>query len=152
MQKFSKLTQQHIEFLRPFGCSRLYNIQLLDEPRDEEHLKKLCMGEAPIHSLSISSMGKRLFTWPLHWLYSRAHKNSVSYLLPSSNTFHCMHLLDLSFCKLLQIPDAIANLGCLERLNLRGNNFATQPKTHLNSKNFKCFNLKFFHFQNFVFG
>ena len=126
-------------------------IQLLDIARDAEHLKKLCISENPIHSQSTSSIIKRWFTWPLHllyspihskstssivkrwskWplylLYSRAHKNLVSCSLPSLPTSPSMHELDLNFCNLLQIPDAVGNLCCLERLNLRGNNFAKLP-------------------------
>ncbi|KAG5046932.1 hypothetical protein JHK86_016338 [Glycine max] len=49
---------------------------------------------------------------------------SKLYLLPSSPIFPCIYKLDLSFCNLLQIPDAIGNLCCLESLDLSGNNFA----------------------------
>jgi len=47
--------------------------------------------------------------------------------MPSSPVFPCMHLLDLSFCNLVEIPDAIGIMSCLERLDLSGNNFATLP-------------------------
>ncbi|KAG5020663.1 hypothetical protein JHK87_016518 [Glycine soja] len=39
----------------------------------------------------------------------------------------CMRQCDISFCNLLQIPDAIGDLPCLETLNVSGNNFATLP-------------------------
>ncbi|RDX86046.1 TMV resistance protein N, partial [Mucuna pruriens] len=96
-----------LEYLNISGCSKL---QLL-EVRD---------GEAPIRSHTTLSIIK----W---WLYSRVHKDSVSCLLPSSSTFPCVRQLDLSFCNLVQIPDAIGNLSCLEELNLSRNNFATLP-------------------------
>ena len=116
-----------LEYLCRSGCSKLCNILLLDNPKDAEHLKKLFIDEAPIYSQSTSSIVKRWFKGPLYLLYSRAHNNSATCLSPSSPTFLCMHEIDLSFCNLLQIPDAIGNLVCLERLNLRGNNFSTLP-------------------------
>ena len=66
--------------------------------------------------------------------YSREHKKSVSFLMPSSPVFPCMHLLDLSFCNLVEIPDAIGIMSCLERLDLSGNNFATLPNLKKLSK------------------
>ncbi|XP_061368862.1 disease resistance protein RUN1-like isoform X2 [Gastrolobium bilobum] len=41
----------------------------------------------------------------------------------------CLVNLDLSFCNLVQIPDAIWGLHCLERLKLGGNNFVTLPSS-----------------------
>ncbi|RDX72572.1 TMV resistance protein N, partial [Mucuna pruriens] len=99
-----------IEYLSLADCSK---VQLLEEQRDAKHLKKLCIGEAPIPSSQSTS--------------SRAHKDSVSCSSPSLPTFPCMRHLDLRFCKLHQIPDAIGNLRCLESLNLMGNSFATLP-------------------------
>ncbi|XP_027348167.1 disease resistance-like protein CSA1 [Abrus precatorius] len=91
-----------LEYLSLSGCSKLR--MLLDEPRDGEHLKKLCRGEAPIHSLSASS------------------------ILPEDLcSISRMRELDLSYCSLRQIPDTIGNLHCLEWLNLRGNKFGTLP-------------------------
>ncbi|RDY06493.1 Calcium/calmodulin-regulated receptor-like kinase 1, partial [Mucuna pruriens] len=99
-----------LEYLNLSGCSKL---QLLGEARD---------GEAPIRSHTTLSVIK----W---WLYSRAHKDSVRFLWPSSYSFPlpCMRELDLSFCNLVQIPDAIGNLSCLEILKLRGNKFVKLP-------------------------
>ncbi|KAL2327752.1 hypothetical protein Fmac_021179 [Flemingia macrophylla] len=36
-------------------------------------------------------------------------------------------VLDLCFCNLLEVPDAIKELRCLERLNLQGNQFISMP-------------------------
>ena len=81
------------------GCSQLYNIRLLGELRDSEHLKKIDIDEeAPIPQSTSS--------------YSREQKNAVTCLLPSTPVFPCLHELDLSFCNLRQIPDAIGNLCC----------------------------------------
>ena len=75
----------------------MYNIQLFDEPRDDEISEKLCIGEAPTQSQSTSSILKRLFSRPLHLVYAKAHKDSVSRLLFSLPIFSCMRELDLSF-------------------------------------------------------
>ncbi|ESW06524.1 hypothetical protein PHAVU_010G055100 [Phaseolus vulgaris] len=83
--------------------------------------------------------------------------NSLEYLnvsgfllLPSIPTcpcsLTCLLELDLSFCNLVRIPDAIGKLRCLERLNLKGNNFTTLPNLqnlfrlyHLNLQHCKPF-------------
>ena len=92
-----------------------------------QHLKKPCLVEAPFRSQSTSSFIKGMFLWSLGLLYSRAQRDSITCLLPSSPTLPCLRELDLSFCNLVQIPDAIGKLSCLEGLNLKGNNFATLP-------------------------
>jgi len=65
--------------------------------------------------------------WPSDLLYSRAQRDLITYLLPSFPTFPCLHELNLNFYNLVQIPDVIGKLSCLERLNLKGNNFDTLP-------------------------
>ncbi|KAK7324668.1 hypothetical protein VNO77_28410 [Canavalia gladiata] len=54
-------------------------------------------------------------------------------LIPStsSSSSHLKSLIymDLSFCNLLKVPDAIGQLVCLERLNLQGNKFVYLPYT-----------------------
>ncbi|KAL3016906.1 hypothetical protein AAZX31_06G242400 [Glycine max] len=110
------------------GCSKLYNTELLNELRDAEQLKKIDIDGAPIHFQSTSS-------------YSRQHQKSVSCLMPSSPIFPCMLDLDLSFCNLVEIPDAIGIMSCLEWLDLSGNNFATLPNLKKLSKLF-CLKLQ----------
>ncbi|CAJ1978709.1 unnamed protein product [Sphenostylis stenocarpa] len=116
-----------LEYLSVSGCSKLYNNQLLDEGRNGEHSKKLCLVEDAFHSETKSSFIKKMLSWPLDLLYSRAQRESVSCLTPSSPTLPCLRELDLSFSNLVHIPDAIGKLHCLERLNLKGNNFVTLP-------------------------
>ncbi|CAJ1978733.1 unnamed protein product [Sphenostylis stenocarpa] len=116
-----------LEYLSVSGCSKLYNNQLLDERRNGDHLKKLCLVEALFHSETKSSLIKKMVSWPLDLLYSRAQREPVSCLTPSSPTLPCLRELDLSFSNLVHIPDAIGKLHCLERLNLKGNNFVTLP-------------------------
>ncbi|KAH1247652.1 TMV resistance protein N [Glycine max] len=110
-----------LQYLYLYGCSKLYNTELLYELRDAEQLKKIDIDGAPIHFQSTSS-------------YSRQHQKSVSCLMPSSPIFPCMRILDLSFCNLVEIPDAIGIMSCLASLDLSGNNFATLPNLKKLSK------------------
>ena len=87
-----------LKYLNLSGCVKLYNTELLYELRDAGQLKKIGIDGAPIHFQSTSS-------------YSRQHKKSVSCSMPSSPIFPCMRQLDLSFCNLVEIPDAIGNIG-----------------------------------------
>jgi hypothetical protein len=57
----------------------------------------------------------------------KAREDFSSYVLPSLPSFSCLSELDISFCRLSQIPDALGCLTWLERLNLRGNNFVILP-------------------------
>ncbi|CAJ1978712.1 unnamed protein product [Sphenostylis stenocarpa] len=116
-----------LEYLSVSGCSKLYNNQLLDEGCNGEHSKKLCLVEDAFHSETKSSFIKKMISWPLDLLYSRAQRESVSCLTPSSPTLPCLRELHLSFSNLVHIPDAIGKLHCLEKLNLKGNNFVTLP-------------------------
>ncbi|WVZ00773.1 hypothetical protein V8G54_026842 [Vigna mungo] len=45
----------------------------------------------------------------------------------SSSHLKSLIFLDLSFCNIEEVPDAIGDLRCLERLNLQGNNFVSLP-------------------------
>ncbi|MED6156722.1 hypothetical protein PIB30_017096 [Stylosanthes scabra] len=53
--------------------------------------------------------------------------SSVGLLVPFLTRFPGLIDLDISFCNLVQIPDAIGQLSCLEGLNIGGNNFVTLP-------------------------
>ncbi|RHN51102.1 putative leucine-rich repeat domain, L domain-containing protein [Medicago truncatula] len=57
----------------------------------------------------------------------RKREDSIGLLLPSLSHFSYLQFLDISFCNLLQIPDAIGWLHCLEILRLGGNRFVTLP-------------------------
>jgi len=50
-----------LEYLSVSGCSKLYNNELLYEPRNTEHLKNVSLVEAPIHSQSTSFIKKNTF-------------------------------------------------------------------------------------------
>ncbi|KAL2327967.1 hypothetical protein Fmac_021394 [Flemingia macrophylla] len=113
----SILCLNSLEYLNLGHCSKLFG----------EEVKKLCISEGAICSRSTSSIMKKWITSPLHLLHSRAHNDSVSCLLPSLHALPCLRKLDLCFCNLVHIPDAIRNLNFLEILNLEGNNFCTLP-------------------------
>jgi Leucine-rich repeat (LRR) protein len=46
-----------------------------------------------------------------------------------SSRLESLIFLDVSFCNISEVPDAIGELRCLERLNLQGNNMTTLPSS-----------------------
>ncbi|XLT49543.1 hypothetical protein HN873_042147 [Arachis hypogaea] len=104
------------------GCSKLFRYQLLEKPRQSEQLNS---GQS-VQSHMTSSICKTL-TRPLHFLSSRRRSNSVGSLVPSLSRFPVLTSLDISFCNLVQIPEAIGQLHCLEDLNIGGNNIVALP-------------------------
>ncbi|MED6170036.1 hypothetical protein PIB30_026749 [Stylosanthes scabra] len=103
-------------------CWKLLKDPLLEAPRQSEQLNAGRRVERHITSSICKSL-----TRPLNFLSSRRHDNSVGSLLPSLYRFPALTYLDISFCNLAQIPDAIGQLSCLEGLNIGGNNFVTLP-------------------------
>ncbi|MED6181376.1 hypothetical protein PIB30_018883 [Stylosanthes scabra] len=110
---------QHLDLS---GCSKLFKYQLLDKPR---HSEQFNTGQS-VQRRMTSSVCNTL-TRTLHFLSSRRRANSAGLLVPSLSHFPALTFLDISFCNLVQIPDAVGNLRCLERLNLGGNNIVTLP-------------------------
>ncbi|RYR69852.1 hypothetical protein Ahy_A03g016392 isoform C [Arachis hypogaea] len=104
------------------GCWKLFKYQLLENPRQSEQLNS---GQS-VQSHMTSSICKTL-TRPLHFLSSRRRSNSVGSLVPSLSRFPVLTSLDISFCNLVQIPEAIGQLHCLEYLNIGGNNIVALP-------------------------
>ncbi|WJX82169.1 hypothetical protein P8452_64959 [Trifolium repens] len=45
----------------------------------------------------------------------------------STSSLQSLLFLDLSYCNISEVPDAIGELSCLERLNLQGNDFTELP-------------------------
>jgi hypothetical protein len=82
---------------------------------------------------SESSSDSRLTTSSLKWTtiglrsFYDYQKVLASSLLPSFLSLYCLSEVDISFCGLSQLPDAIGSLSQLERLNIGGNNFVTLP-------------------------
>ncbi|RDX73270.1 TMV resistance protein N, partial [Mucuna pruriens] len=92
------------------GCTKLLNNnKLLKKPSETEHLEQVDKNRSVIQ-LSTSSVYEIL-------------------MMPYLSRFPCLLSLDLSFCNLFQIPDAIGNLHSLKVLNLGGNKFVTLPST-----------------------
>ncbi|XP_057450973.1 disease resistance protein Roq1-like isoform X2 [Lotus japonicus] len=102
--------------------------ELLGKPGHAEHVKILEINESSIKKQSTSSILK-IVRFPLHWFYSGRREESIGLLLPSVPHFLCLKELDLSFCNLFQVPDAIGCLHSLMWLNLNGNNFVTLPSS-----------------------
>ncbi|KAL2319389.1 hypothetical protein Fmac_028358 [Flemingia macrophylla] len=123
----SILCLNSLEYLNLEYCSKLFGTRLLHKPMIEEEVKKLCISKGAISSRSTSSIMKKWFMSSLHLFHSRAHNDSVSCLFPSLHALPCIRELDLGFCNLVRIPDAIRNLNFLEALYLEGNNFFTLP-------------------------
>ncbi|XP_058730515.1 disease resistance protein RUN1-like [Vicia villosa] len=95
------------------GCSKLFN-----NPRN------LSKRESASHFRSTSSN----FKWtmmPYHsWLPT---PTTHIHLLPCLLSLSSLRELDISFCGLRQIPEAIRCLRGIERLNIGGNNFVKLP-------------------------
>ena len=118
---------------------KIYNNELLDEQRNTDHLKKLCLAEAPILSQSTSFFRNKMLLRPSNLLLPS---------IPTSPCFLiCLRELDLSFCNLVRIPDIIGKLRCLERLNLKRNNFTTLPNLH---NLFRLYHLNLQHCKQFT--
>ncbi|KAK7247071.1 hypothetical protein RIF29_41947 [Crotalaria pallida] len=132
-----------LEILNLYGCSKLFNNQLLQKGHRSEHLTKLGISEATIQCQSTSSVHKKLML-PFHFFNSRRNKDSGGFLLlPSLPSFPCLRDLDLGFCGILKIPDAIGCFHHLERLNLEGNNFVTLPSSIKELHRLRNLNLQF---------
>jgi len=112
-----------LEHLNMHGCSKVFN-----NPR---HVKKRDISESASHSRSTSSVFDK--TMLLHDS-SFSAPTTHTYLLCSLLNFYCLCNVDISFCNLSQVPDAIECLHWLERLNLGGNNFVTLPSLRKLSK------------------
>ncbi|KAK7405066.1 hypothetical protein VNO78_06248 [Psophocarpus tetragonolobus] len=85
------------------GCSKLLNNRLSEKPRDKN--------KSAIQ-LSTSSACKMLML-SFSFFSSRKSQYSLCLLVPYLSRFPLLYHLDLSFCNLLQIPDAIGNLHSL---------------------------------------
>jgi hypothetical protein len=105
-----------LECLNLSGCPKLF--------KNPRHLRK---SEYASHSESTTSSFLKWTKFRFHSLYHSANKALPSCLLSSLLRLSCLHKLDISFCGLSQLPDAIGCLSWLEELNLGGNNFVTLP-------------------------
>jgi Leucine-rich repeat (LRR) protein len=111
------------------GCPKLLNNLALKRQRKIEHLEILDNKESNAQYQSTSFIGKVLKPSFRCSVFQKPDHHSVSLLLPLWSHMSCLQYLDLSFCNLVQIPNAIGWLNCLETLNLGGNNFVTLPSS-----------------------
>jgi len=94
-----------LEYLNMSGCSKL-------------------MKPGTSHCRSTSSVFKWLI-FPNNASFSAPITHT--YMLPCFRILYCLRNVDMSFCHLSHVPDAIECLNWLERLNLGGNNFVALP-------------------------
>ncbi|XP_057424062.1 disease resistance protein RUN1-like [Lotus japonicus] len=128
----------NLEWLDLKGCIKLSQInQLLEKPKDEEHVERLEMNQQQ----ATSSLYKVL-TLPFEFMYSGRREDSIGLLLPDLPHFSCLRHLDLSFCNLRQVPDVIGWLHALEDLNLGGNNFISLPPSIKELSKLRVLNLE----------
>ncbi|XP_058730482.1 disease resistance protein RUN1-like isoform X2 [Vicia villosa] len=110
------------------GCPNLFNNKQLEIQRQTEQLEMLDNNESTIQYQPTLFIYKFLEPHFRHLIFQKP-EDSVGLLLPSLSRLSCLQYLDLSFCNLLQIPNAIGLLHCLETLYLGGNNFVTLPSS-----------------------
>ncbi|RHN52964.1 putative winged helix-turn-helix DNA-binding domain, toll-like receptor [Medicago truncatula] len=106
-----------LEDLNMRGCSKVFNNPM--------HLKKSGLS-------STKKKNKKQHD-------TRESESHSSFPTPTTNTYllpfsHSLRSIDISFCHLRQVPDAIECLHWLERLDLGGNNFVTLPSLRKLSK------------------
>ncbi|KAK7262630.1 hypothetical protein RJT34_30205 [Clitoria ternatea] len=119
-------TLSSLHSLNLSGCSKLHNNnQLLDKSSYAEQWKKLDINEISIQYQSTSSTDEL----PSHFSNSQRHVDLIAFLFPSLPSYPCLTILNLSFCNLFQVPDAIGLLHSLVCLHLGGNNFVALPSS-----------------------
>ncbi|XP_058730589.1 disease resistance protein RUN1-like [Vicia villosa] len=119
---FSMSSLKHLNLS---GCPKLLNNQLLGRQRQIEQLDNK---ETATQYQSTSRILKVLKP-SFRFSFFQKHDDSVGLMLPSLSRLSRLQYLDLSFCNLFQIPNAIGLLHSLEILNLGGNNFVTLPSS-----------------------
>jgi hypothetical protein len=110
-----------------FGLSTLEILILYGCPKVFRNPRNLSISENASHSQSTTSSILKWTTFLFDSLYPDAQNYLSSCLLPPFLSLCNLLVLDISFCGLRQIPDAIGYLHWLERLDLGRNNFVTLP-------------------------
>ncbi|CAJ2634072.1 unnamed protein product [Trifolium pratense] len=115
------------------GCPNFWSLNLsgcpnfwLEGQRKIEHLGMLENNEITTQYQPTSFIYKFLKSSFRFFNFNKS-RDPIGLLLPLMSRLSCLQHLDLSFCNLPQIPNAIGWLHCLETLNLGGNNFVTLP-------------------------
>ncbi|AES76839.1 putative winged helix-turn-helix DNA-binding domain, toll-like receptor [Medicago truncatula] len=111
-----------LQYLNMCGCSKVFNNprRLMKSGISSEKKQQHDIRESASHHLP-----------GLKWIIL-AHDSS--HMLPSLHSLCCLRKVDISFCYLSHVPDAIECLHWLERLNLAGNDFVTLPSLRKLSK------------------
>ncbi|CAK8577200.1 unnamed protein product [Lathyrus sativus] len=124
-----------------FGLSSLKDLNMYGCCFEEfNNTKHLDISETASHSQSTSSICK----WAIN--PSLLHTPTTNTIMfPSLLSICCLCKVDISYCGLSQVPEAIGGLHWLEMLILGGNNFVTLPSlrelsklVYLNLENCKC--------------
>jgi hypothetical protein len=82
------------------------------------------------------------------WSKAKLDASLLTYMLkydPTNLPVKSLIYLDLSFCNISTVPDAIGELKSLERLNLQGNKFTSIPSTFSFLQNLSYLNLSHCH-------
>ncbi|XP_058733732.1 uncharacterized protein LOC131605388 [Vicia villosa] len=106
-----------LEDLKMSGCSRCCF-------KEFNNTRDLDISETASHSQPASSICKWT-TKPYYSLFPTPTINTV--MSRSLRSIYCLREVDISYCGLSQLPEAIGCLRWLEMLNLGGNNFVTLP-------------------------
>ena len=100
-----------LKLLNLSGCPNLLNNKLLEGKRHTEHLKILDNKEGTTQ-YQLTSFIYKVLKLQLGFSIFRKQEDSVGLLLPLLSRLPCLQHLDLSFCNLLYIPNAIGWLHC----------------------------------------
>ncbi|XP_058730492.1 disease resistance protein RUN1-like [Vicia villosa] len=113
-------------FLRLSGCPNLFNKKRLEIQKQIDQQEIIDNKESTTQYQPTSFIYKFLKSHFRYLIFGKP-EDSVGLLLPSLSRLSCLQYLNLSFCNLFQIPNAIGLLHCLEILYLGGNNFVILP-------------------------
>ncbi|GJU93317.1 NB-ARC domains-containing protein [Tanacetum coccineum] len=121
----SNLEMDSLKILILSGCLKMKKL-----PEDlgriksltELHIDRTSITELPLFGQQ-ESIRSRWWTAPFGLLSKQQHPQRS----PSLAGFHLLKSLNFSYCNLVQIPESIGCLSCLERLDLEGNNYTILP-------------------------
>ncbi|GKA96971.1 NB-ARC domains-containing protein [Tanacetum coccineum] len=139
----SRLEMDALQVLNLTGCLKVDQLpEALGQIKSltELHVDRTAITELPsfVSSLikleSLSFAGQRRIQ-PRWWTSITApfclliSKQQHPQRLVSLEGLHMLKSLNLSYCNLVQMPDAIGGLSCLKYLYLKGNNFTSLPES-----------------------
>ena len=108
----------HLELNIIFGLNSLVVLDLLGYSKlFNNHPLQLEVDENRSSIELSASFIYEMLILPFYFFSSWKHEDSLGWLASYFSRSPCLYHLDLSFCNLLQIPDAIENLHSLVDLN-----------------------------------